>query len=133
VSFVLRSLLVCCAAALLFVPAAPAGSNTAPRLGMYYCFGNSLAFTGMLQLQSTGWYVMGEPNRSRTRITRVTGRGTYRMSPLRGRYGQSKTRITFLRGYLRRFDGSSSYPTRNMFNIYLKSDRRYVSLCRLQR
>ena len=124
-SLVLRSVLVCCAAALLLVPAAPAGSSTTPRLGMYYCS----AFSMMLQLQSTGWYVTGEPDRSFTRITRVTGRGTYRMSPLRGRLGERGTRITFLRGRLRHFEGRSFDRTRNSFGLHLKRDPNYPRTC----
>jgi hypothetical protein len=116
VSFVLRLFLVCCAAALLLVPAAPAGSNVSPRLGMYYC---SYGLTGWsVHLRFGGRYVQGYADRSGTRIKDVIGSGWYRISG---------SRITFRTGSLKSFYGAAK--TRNRFLLVLHGERQASYSC----
>lgn len=119
-SMILRLLLVCCAAALLLVPAAPAGSNVAPRLGMYYC---SYGLTGWsLQLRTGGKYVQGYADRGNTRIKGVIGSGSYRISG---------SRITFRSGSLKGFYGVAK--TRKRFLLALHGERQASYSCSLSR
>jgi hypothetical protein len=120
VSFVLRSLVVCCAAALLLVPAAPAGSNVAPRLGIYYC---SYGLSGWnLQLRTGGKYVQGYADAKNTRIKGVIGSGIYRITG---------PRVTFRSGSLKSFYGVAK--TARKFNLALIGQRTASYTCDLSR
>jgi hypothetical protein len=119
VSFVLRSLLVCCAAALLLVPAAPAGSNVVPYAGFYDCRAKD-GFTHLhsIQLRVNGRYVQGIVDASGRRFKSVTGSG---------RFSRSGSRLTFHSGPMRPNYAIVKTPRR--FGVWVKGERNYSYYC----
>jgi hypothetical protein len=106
-----RTILTCCAAALLAAPLAQAGETAqgraaaAPRLGIYNCYskGYPMVYQGSVQLRAAGRYAWGYLD-TQTRRLKSARAGSYRASgtritwsggPLGQLYGVVKTGAKF--------------------------------------